>query len=45
MLDAAGFTVFFHYYYSQWGETESLATAATTGLLYQVMVIVEKLVE
>jgi hypothetical protein len=37
------------FFYSQWGENESLSTAATTGLLYLrrviVMVIVEKLVE
>jgi hypothetical protein len=35
------------YYYSQWGETEFLGTAANTGLSYQrqMMVIVEKLVE
>jgi hypothetical protein len=30
---------FFYYYYSSWGETESLGTAATTGLLYQPQMI------
>jgi hypothetical protein len=26
---------YYYYYYYWWGETESLGTAATTGLLYQ----------
>jgi hypothetical protein len=27
------------FYFSQWGETESLGTVATTGLLYQSQMI------
>jgi hypothetical protein len=30
---------FYYYHYSKWGETESLGTAATTGLLYQTQMI------
>jgi hypothetical protein len=28
-----------HFFYSQWGKTESLGTATTTGLLYQPQMI------
>jgi hypothetical protein len=38
------FCVIFLFIYSYWGETESLGTAAITGLLYQPQ-IMEKLVE
>jgi hypothetical protein len=29
----------YYFFYSHWGETESLGTAATTGLLYQLQMI------
>jgi hypothetical protein len=31
--------VFFFYYYSEWGKTESLGSVATTGLLYRPQMI------